>query len=105
MPSIRNGWPIGARRRKLSIESLTVNGERIDPGQIRTLSSGRKNLEFQYTGLSFLEPSRITFRYLMEGFDKEWTNAGTRREAFYTNLPPGGFSIPGDCLWFRRRMQ
>ena len=52
---------------------------------------GRKNLEFRYTGLSFLAPTRITFRYMLEGFDKDWIDAGTRREAFYTNLPPGTF--------------
>jgi signal transduction histidine kinase len=33
----------------------------------------------------------MKFRYLLEGFDHEWIEAGTRREAFYTNLPPGNF--------------
>ena len=31
------------------------------------------------------------FRYLMEGFDTDWVDAGTRRQAFYTNLPPGDY--------------
>ena len=56
-----------------------------------SLPPGRENLEFRYTGLSFLFPSRITFRYKLEGFDKDWIDAGTRRQAFYTNLPPGRF--------------
>jgi signal transduction histidine kinase/ligand-binding sensor domain-containing protein len=71
------------------IEDLTVNGELESPAEIDHLAPGRKNLEFRYTGLSFLAPTRITFRYMLEGFDKNWIDAGTRREAFYTNLPPG----------------
>jgi len=73
------------------VEDVTVNGEREDPAQIGALAPGRKNLELRYTGLSFLAPGRITFRYMLEGFDKDWINAGTRREAYYTNLPPGSF--------------
>jgi signal transduction histidine kinase len=55
------------------------------------LPAGRNNVEFGYTGVSFIAPSRITFRYLLEGFDKTWVDAGARRQAFYTNLPPGRF--------------
>ena len=71
---------------------LIVNGEtRRRPRRSASLAPGRKNLEFHYTGLSFLAPTRITFRYMLDGYDKNWIDAGTRREAFYTNLPPGNF--------------
>jgi signal transduction histidine kinase len=73
------------------IEEVTVNGELLSPAEIEKLAPGPKNLEFRYTGLSFLAPTRITFRYMLEGFDKSWINAGTRREAFYTNLPPSTY--------------
>jgi signal transduction histidine kinase/ligand-binding sensor domain-containing protein len=73
------------------IESLLVNGESKAPDQNGRLGPGRKNLEFQFTDLSFIDPGRIAFRYILEGFDKDWTDARTRREAFYTNLPPGDF--------------
>ena len=36
-------------------------------------------------------PTRIKFRYQLEGFDHDWVDAGTRREAFYTNLRPGTY--------------
>jgi len=75
----------------LMIEDITVNGEREAPQDIGTLPPGRKSLEIRYTGLSFLAPGRITFRYMLENFDKNWIDAGTRREAYYTNLPPGTF--------------
>jgi ligand-binding sensor domain-containing protein/signal transduction histidine kinase len=70
------------------IEETTVNGEREEPEAIAAIAPGLKNLEFTYSGLTFLQPARITFRYILEGFDKDWIAAGTRREAFYTNLPP-----------------
>jgi ligand-binding sensor domain-containing protein len=75
------------------IEDVTVNGERELPSRIANLAPGRKNLEFTYTGLSLILPGRVTFRYMLEGFDKQWINAGTRREAAYTNLPPGPYKF------------
>ncbi len=73
------------------VEDVTVNGEREEPDAIGKLAPGRKNLEFRYTGLSFVTPGRLTFRYTLEGYDHKWINADTRREAYYTNLPPGKF--------------
>jgi signal transduction histidine kinase/ligand-binding sensor domain-containing protein len=73
------------------IEDVTVNGERVEPEAIAAIPPGLKNLEFTYTGLTFLQPNKITFRYRLEGFDKKWVSAGTRREAFYTNLPPRSY--------------
>ena len=35
-----------------------------------------------------MAPLKTRFRYRLEGFDAEWVDAGTRRQAFYTNLPP-----------------
>ncbi|MGA3201566.1 MAG: two-component regulator propeller domain-containing protein [Bryobacteraceae bacterium] len=73
------------------IEETTVNGERVAPQAIAAIPPGLKNLEFTYSGLTFLQPSRVQFRYILDGFDKNWTAAGTRREAFYTNLPPRSY--------------
>jgi len=49
------------------------------------------NLEFNYTALSLVIPARVLFRYKLEGIDTDWQSAGTRRQAFYTNLPPGKY--------------
>jgi len=46
-------------------------------------------VEIFYSGISYL-PS-LKFRYLLQGFDKSWTNAGSRRSATYTNLLPGKY--------------
>ncbi len=73
------------------VEDTTVNGERLAAGAVGKLPPDRNNVEFSYTGVSFVVPNRITFKYLLEGFDKTWVNAGTRRQTFYTNLPPGHY--------------
>ena len=87
------------------VEDVTVDGESHHPGDIGALPPGRNNIAFRYTGLSFIVPTRITFRYKLDGFDRTWIDAGGRREAFYTNLPPGRFTfrvtgcnLDGACL-------
>jgi len=49
------------------------------------------NLEFHYTALTFLFPEFTQFRYKLEGFDADWVEAGNRRAAYYTNVPPGTY--------------
>ena len=73
------------------IENPIVNGQSEKPGRIGDLPPGQKNIEFNYAGLAYYLPTRLRFRYMLEGFDRNWIDAGTRREAFYTNLPPGRF--------------
>jgi len=48
-----------------------------------------RSFEIDYSGLSLSMPSRVRFKYFLEGVDSGWQNAGTRRQAFYTNVPPG----------------
>jgi ligand-binding sensor domain-containing protein/signal transduction histidine kinase len=52
----------------------------VPPGHVR--------YAFEYAALSYVSPSRVRYRYILEGFDKQWTQAGSRRNAYYTNLPP-----------------
>jgi signal transduction histidine kinase/ligand-binding sensor domain-containing protein/AraC-like DNA-binding protein len=52
-----------------------------------------RNFEIDYTGLSFLAPENMQFRYRLEGLSTEWTEAGNRRTAFYTNVPPGRYTF------------
>lgn len=75
----------------VSITSIVVNGSRVEPRQGIRLSPWERNVEVRYAGLSFISPEKVTFRYLLDGYDKNWTDAGSRREAFFTNLPPGSF--------------
>jgi ligand-binding sensor domain-containing protein len=73
------------------IEEMVADQKIVPLDQFVNLSPGKENLEFHYTALSFLVPERVLFKYLLEGYDHEWVNAGTRRVAYYTNLPPGQY--------------
>ena len=56
-----------------------------------TLQPQQRRVEFRFTGLSFAAPTRVRFRYWMEGFDPDWVDGGATRSAFYTRLPPGSY--------------
>jgi len=47
-----------------------------------------RDLEIEYTALSLVAPEKNRFKYKLEGYDRDWQDAGNRRQAFYTNLPP-----------------
>ncbi|HEY0023229.1 MAG TPA: two-component regulator propeller domain-containing protein [Longimicrobium sp.] len=52
---------------------------------------GRHRLEIHFTAPSFVSPDELRFRYRLAGFDGGWVDGGTRRDAFYTNVPPGRY--------------
>jgi signal transduction histidine kinase/ligand-binding sensor domain-containing protein len=52
------------------------------------LPPNTRDLQIDYTGLSLVVPRKTRFRYRLEGHDTEWQDVGTRRQAFYTDLPP-----------------
>ncbi len=56
-----------------------------------SLAAGSKRFEFNYTALSFIRSDKIAFKYKLEGYDRDWTNAGSRRAAFYNDLRPGPY--------------
>jgi signal transduction histidine kinase len=54
---------------------------------------GQGALEIHYTGLSFTAPEYVRFRYRLAGLEEEWTDAGTRRTAYYSHLPAGHYTF------------
>jgi signal transduction histidine kinase len=52
-----------------------------------------RDLQIDYTSPTFSIPQKVNFRYLLDGYDRDWHEAGTRRQAFYTDLPPGKYSF------------
>ena len=76
-----------------SIQSLTVDRKQLAASQNLKLSAHPRDLQIDYTATSFLVPQRIKFRYRIDGYDRDWHDAGTRRQAFYTDLPPGDYSF------------
>jgi len=77
------------------IEQVTADRKTYDAssdlnGSLR-LPSLIRDLEIGYTALSLVAPDRNSFRYKLEGYDRDWQNVGSRRQAFYTNLVPGNY--------------
>ncbi len=70
------------------IEALIVDGNALPSQREVGLSAGAAKIEIQYTALSLRIPRRVQFKYKLEGYDRDWVNAGSRRVAYYTNLPP-----------------
>jgi len=88
------------------IEELIADHREVSGHGPTQLPPGKGQLEFRYTALSFIEPENIHFKYILEGFDKEWTDAGSRRVAYYTNIPPGEYRFRiiasnADGVWSR----
>jgi signal transduction histidine kinase/ligand-binding sensor domain-containing protein len=57
------------------------------------IPAGHVHFEFDYAGLSFVAPQKVRYRYMLEGFDHNWTEAGSRRTAYYTNIPAGNYTF------------
>jgi ligand-binding sensor domain-containing protein/signal transduction histidine kinase len=75
----------------VSIEQISVDDEpHIDSATV-TISPGRRRVALEYAALSFVAPQKVRFQYKLEGFDRNWVDAGSRRTAYYTNLPPGRY--------------
>ena len=60
-------------------------------------------LQIDYTLLQLAPSRHVNFRYMLEGLDHQWVDAGTRRQAFYTNVPPGHYrfrvAANNDGIW------
>lgn len=68
----------------------------IQPGNFRYL--------FDVTALSFLAPSKVQFKYRLEGIEKDWNGPTTDRRIEYTNLPYGSYTLQvvasnNDGIW------
>ena len=82
------------------IESLLVDGVRYPmppstPSSLATvtLPPGTLRLEINYTGLSYVVPERVQFRFRLEGLDARWVEAGERRTAYFNRLTPGPYQF------------
>jgi PAS domain S-box-containing protein len=73
------------------IEQLLVDGRAVDLHETVDLPPSGGGLELHYTATSLLIPERVTFRYRLEGYDRDWVDAGTRRVAYYTHVPGGRY--------------
>ncbi|OZC02445.1 adenylate/guanylate cyclase domain-containing protein [Rubricoccus marinus] len=78
----------------VSIERFVVDGEPVPlRGAPIVLAPGAAEFELDYAGLSTFAPAQVRHRFRLDGRDERWTEAGSRREAFYTDLAPGDYTF------------
>ena len=111
MPSIRGvvrldpaRIPVNHLAPPVVIEQVIADGIQLGRDAGLALPVGATRVEIQYSALSMISPERVNFRYRLEGYDDSWVDAGTRRSAFYTTLPPGNYTFRvkasnNDGLW------
>jgi signal transduction histidine kinase/streptogramin lyase len=96
------------RRNKLPptvvVEQVAANGVSYPILHDLSLPARVRNLEIDYTALSFVVPQKVRFRYKLEGHDSEWQDSQGRRQAFYTDLKPDSYTFRvvasnNDGLW------
>jgi len=75
------------------IQSLVVDRKEFAATDNLKLPPHPRDLQIDYTSPTFVIPQRVKFRYRLEGYDRDWHDAGTRRQALYTDLPPGKYSF------------
>ncbi len=75
------------------IESATVNGNPAPLGPTLRLAADRTLLEIGYTATSFIKPLQIRFKYRLNGLESTWNDAGARRTAYYSHVPPGSYTF------------
>lgn len=108
-PTIKGAVVIDSRKQSLqppllAIEQVTLDRLPLPISEAVEINPGQGNLEIQYTGLSWGRPQQIRFKYRLVGLDDDWVEAGSRRTAYYTHLPPGSYTFKviadnGEGIW------
>ena len=86
------------------IEAVLVDGSALDTEGVMRLPAKTQRATFRYMGLSLANSERVRYRYRLEGFDREWSEPTTNREATYGNLGAGSYRFlvtasNSDGLW------
>ena len=75
------------------IEGALVDGRRLTAHERTSFPPRTTRLQIDYTVLNLTSALKTRFRYRLDGFDSDWVDAGTRQQAFYTNLPPRSYAF------------
>ncbi len=90
----------------LYVEDMVVDHKGYSASGTLRLPVSPREVQIDYTALSYVVPEKVKFRYRLSGYESEWTDAGTRRQAFYNNLRPGRYTFHAiacnnDGVWNR----
>lgn len=99
-----SGLPVGGGSAAQSVTNPPGVGTTASTRTALQVPPGRRRVEVQYAGLSFIAPDKMAFRYKLEGLERDWQDAGAQRVATYSYLPPGHYTFRviacnNDNLW------
>lgn len=80
----------GAKGNDLKVNE---NSSAASYGTSISINPEQQNFEISYTALSFISSENIRFKYKLEGLDESWIDAGTRRQAYFSHVPPGEYTF------------
>lgn len=75
------------------IDQVIADGLQIPATSSISLGPDNAKLEIHYGVVLLRSQERIRFRYRLDGFDKNWSEASPARAAYYTNIPPGRYQF------------
>jgi len=78
---------------RVVVEEILSERQPVDFRAGATIGPGNRDVEIRYTGISLIKSEQIKFQYRLEGHDDKWIDAGTRRTAQYSYLPPGNYTF------------
>ena len=86
-------FPINLVPPPVAIERFAVDDRDQALHGADVVPAGHNHFQFDYAALSFVAPQKVRYRFKLDGFDRNWTEAGARRIAYYTNIPPGRYTF------------
>ncbi len=74
------------------IQEVSADGKKIESvdGSVY-LPAGSNRVTISFTALSLSAPELVQFKYMLEGYDKEWIDGGNSRTVSYTGIDPGEY--------------
>ncbi len=96
---------------RINISSLKINNREIDPKRFSgedfsrlTLGHHENFFEVSFVAMDYINNANCEYRYILEGFNQDWVDLGTKHTATFTNVPPGSYTLRvaasnGDKIW------
>jgi signal transduction histidine kinase/DNA-binding response OmpR family regulator len=94
--------PLVMTRFQVFFKDVSIARDTKDPSPLKnsitftneiTLPYSSSILSFEFASLNYTLARKKQYAYMLEGFDKDWNEAGTRHTATYTNLDPGTYTL------------
>ncbi|TVQ65049.1 MAG: GHKL domain-containing protein [Balneolaceae bacterium] len=78
---------------RIYLEEIEINGVGYSPASIQSISFDDQRIIFRFSVISYQNPDYVTAEYKLEGLDLNWQTASESREAIYTTLPHGVYTL------------